>query len=286
MSISKLQTTNFLIIGDLKMTNIKIFTIFLFMTTILTGCSPHDKTISNNPPDSLVVKSNPNDIKAVTIKPQEPLKPLNETPKPVDKSNKGKAAITPKVKVKEIQGFVLLTSLDADIVIDLKYATTDNFTKKIIYPNKVCVLRKTTAKKLVKANTELKKLGYRIKVWDGYRPVYVQQIFWDIVKDNRFVANPKNGGSIHNRGSAVDITLVDKAGKELTMPSKFDDFSSNAYRNNMKMTAEAKKNMQLLTNIMTLNGFTTISTEWWHFEDSDSKEYNNADINLKLFLEK
>ena len=114
----------------------------------------------------------------------------------------------------------------------------------------------------------------------------MQQIFWDIVKDSRFVANPKNGGSIHNRGCAVDITLVDKSGKELSMPSKFDDFSSNAYRTNGKMTAKAKRNMDLLTNYMTLNGFTTINTEWWHFEDSDSKIYSNADINLELFLEK
>ena len=197
--------------------------------------------------------------------------------------NSSKTEIKKIKEIKEINGFVLLSSLDKNIIINLKYATTDNFTKKIIYPNSVCVLRKTTAQKLINANTELNKLGYRIKVWDAYRPVYVQQIFWDIVKDSRFVANPKNGGSIHNKGCAVDVTLVDKAGNELKMPSKFDDFSSNAYRSNSKMTVEAKKNMDLLTKYMVSNGFTTINTEWWHFEDSNSKNYKIADINLKLF---
>ncbi len=188
-------------------------------------------------------------------------------------------------KIKEINGFVLLSSLDMDIVIDLKYATTDNFTKKIIYPNNLCTLRRNTAEKLARANAELKKLGYRIKVWDAYRPVYVQQLFWDLLKDSHFVANPKNGGSIHNKGCAVDVTLVNKDDNELIMPSKFDDFSSNAYRNNPNMTNEAKKNLDLLTKYMVDNGFVPLETEWWHFVDVDSKNYDIADINLNLFLE-
>ncbi|MEK6264257.1 MAG: M15 family metallopeptidase, partial [Clostridium sp.] len=219
------------------------------------------------------------DIEAKASKPKE-------TPKYKETPNKEEPNSSPKNNVKEIDGFVLLTSLDSDIIIDLKYATTDNFTKKIIYPSKISVLRKNTAEKLVNANTELKKLGYRIKVWDGYRPVYVQQIFWDIVKDSRFVANPKNGGSIHNKGCAVDVTLVDKNGNDVNMPSKFDDFSSKASRTNSKMTNETKKNMNLLTKCMIDNGFTTINTEWWHFEDADSKNYKIANINLNLFLEK
>jgi len=188
-------------------------------------------------------------------------------------------------EIKEIDGFVLLSTLDQDIIIDLKYATTDNFTKKIIYPNDICVLRRSTAEKLVKANAALKQLGYRIKVWDAYRPVYVQQLFWDMLRNSQFVANPKTGGSIHNKGCAVDVTLVNEEGNELTMPSSFDDFSSNAYRNNPSMSNDAKKNLDLLTNCMVDNGFTTLDDEWWHFVDVDSKNYILADINLKLFLE-
>ena len=169
----------------------------------------------------------------------------------------------------ERNDFVLLSSLDVDIVIDLKYATADNFTKRIIYPNNLCILRRTTADKLVKANTQLKKLGYRIKVWDAYRPIYVQQIFWDTVKDSNFVANPKTGGSMHNKGCAVDVTLVDKEGNELTMPSEFDDFSSNAFRSNPNMSKAAKINLDLLTKYMVNNGFVTLEEEWWHFVDID-----------------
>lgn len=186
-------------------------------------------------------------------------------------------------EIKEVNGFVLLAALDVDIVIDLKYATTDNFTHNIIYPNNICLLRRNTAAKLVKANAELKKLGYRIKVWDGYRPVYVQQLFWDLLEDTNFVANPKTGGSIHNKGCAVDVTLVNKDGNELNMPSKFDDFSSNAHRSNPNITDEAKKNMDLLTKYMVHNGFVTLEEEWWHFVDVDSKSYEIADINLELF---
>ena len=271
---------------------IKIFIIFLFLIIPLTGCFPKEKPQSNVLPPSPVVKSKSNSVKTVTIKPLKPILTIHKVAKPIETSHKEKPANSSKdeqvnsskVNIVESNGFVLLSSLDKDIVINLKYATTDNFTKKVVYPNSVCVLRKTTADKLVKANTQLKKLGYIIKVWDAYRPVYVQQIFWDIVKDSRFVANPKNGGSIHNKGCAVDITLVDVNGAEVKMPSKFDDFSSNAYRNNSKMTVEAKKNMDLLTKCMVANGFTTINTEWWHFEDMGSKNYKIANINLNQFL--
>lgn len=185
---------------------------------------------------------------------------------------------------KEINGFVLLKEMDKDFVIDLRYATENNFTKQKVYPNDICVLRKDTALKLVAANEEFKKLGYRIKIWDAYRPVYVQRIFWNIVKDSRFVANPDNGGSIHNKGCAVDITLVDNEGKELVMPSSFDDFSEKAYRSNSNMNEEAKNNMQILTGIMLKSGFKVIDTEWWHFDDTDSEKYNIEDVDLNLFL--
>lgn len=180
-------------------------------------------------------------------------------------------------------GFVLVSSLDKDIVIDLKYATLDNFTKKIIYKDNICLLRKNTAQKLVNANVQFKKLGYKIKVWDAYRPVYVQKIFWDMLKDTRFAANPSTGGSIHNKGCAVDVTLVDREGNELNMPSSFDDFSPNAYRTNLKMTDEAKKNMDLLTMYMVNNGFKTIDSEWWHFDDINLKDYEIADVDMELY---
>jgi D-alanyl-D-alanine dipeptidase len=182
-----------------------------------------------------------------------------------------------------IDGFVRVTDIDSSFVIDLKYATADNFTHQKVYPTDVCVLRLETAEKLAKANAEFEKSGYRIKIWDAFRPVSVQKIFWSIEPDDRFVANPATGGSVHNRGCAVDVTLVDQSGQELVMPSGFDDFTKKAYRSNPDMSAQAKADLDLLTRVMTENGFLTITTEWWHFEDSDRDNYQNADLDLALF---
>ena len=140
--------------------------------------------------------------------------------------------------VLEIQGLVRVYDIDPTIVIDLRYATENNFTGKQVYPVSVCLLRKETARKLAAANAEFNKDGYRIKIWDAYRPPSVQKIFWELVPDERYVANPAQGGSRHNRGGAVDITLVDKGGREIEMPSDFDDFSEKASVKNPFMSAQ------------------------------------------------
>jgi len=185
--------------------------------------------------------------------------------------------------IKEFEGFVLLKSLDSSLKFDIRYATTNNFTKTKVYPTDICVLRLDTANKLKKANDILKDLGYRIKVYDAYRSISVQRIFWNLVPDNRYVANPDEGGSIHNKGCAVDITMVDENRQEVEMPSDFDEFSEKAYRENINMSDKAKKNLKILTDVMIESGFTTISTEWWHFEDNEKYKYSVADIDLNKF---
>lgn len=187
--------------------------------------------------------------------------------------------------IKEIQGLVEVGSIDPSIVIDLRYATTNNFTHKIVYPVNVCVVKKTTALKLKAVNEELKKKGYKIKIYDGYRPLKVQEIFWSIVPDSRYVADPKKGGSRHNTGTAVDITLVDESGNELEMPSGFDDFTEKASRTSKNMTQKAGENMKLLTDAMTAHGFRTIQTEWWHFEDGEGNGSPILDVALEEFLQ-
>ena len=152
-----------------------------------------------------------------------------------------------------------------------------------MYQTNICVLRKPTALKLASANNEFKKMGYTIKIWDAYRPISVQKVFWGLVPDERYVCNPYNGGSIHNKGCAVDITLVDKNGIELEMPSGFDNFTQSAYRENTSMTKIARANLDMLTKVMTKCGFTTINTEWWHYNDADSANYKVEDIDLNLF---
>ncbi|MBZ9685543.1 M15 family metallopeptidase [Clostridium estertheticum] len=186
--------------------------------------------------------------------------------------------------IREVRGLVNVSDMDNSFIFDLKYATKDNFTKTVIYPVNVCVLQKETAIKLINAKEEFKKLGYRIKIWDAYRPMYVQKIFWGIVGDERFVANPNKKGSRHSCGTAVDITLVDEYDRELKMPSDFDDFSEKSCRNYKGMNEEERKNINFLTDVMKRHGFITIDTEWWHFDDSNYSKYEIIDVKLEYFI--
>ena len=200
---------------------------------------------------------------------------------PVDNDTTDKIQETKAIR--EVQGLVRIDELDSNFVIDLKYATSDNFIGRQAYKVNVCALRRTTAEKLVKANNEFMKDGYRIKIWDGYRPLYVQQIFWDIVKNPLYVADPKFGSS-HSTGCTVDVTLVDTNGKEVIMPTAFDDFSTKASRKYTGASKEAKKNLEYLTAVMKRNGFTTINSEWWEYRDTEMSKYPELDIKLEEFL--
>lgn len=156
-----------------------------------------------------------------------------------------------------------------DFFIDLKYATKDNFTGKVLYKNNDCLLRKNTYIKLIKAKDILKAYGYYIKIWDAYRPIKVQKQMFIMVNDERYVCNPEKGNSNHCKGIAVDITLCDKFGNNLKMPTEFDHFgieSSRDYYNNLD--AETRKNVKTLENAMILSGFSPLKTEWWHFNDT------------------
>lgn len=168
--------------------------------------------------------------------------------------------------------------ISSDIVIDLRYATENNFTGIKLYPSSICCLQEDTAWKLEAANREVMKSGFRIKVWDAYRPLSVQKKMWEIMPDPGFLANPYKNGSKHNRGAAVDVTLVDKDGKEAEMPSGFDEFTYRAARNNSRMSAAAAKNLKILTDAMVKSGFKSISTEWWHFDDAAAANYPLLDV--------
>lgn len=184
----------------------------------------------------------------------------------------------------EKQGLVELVKLDDSLVIDIKYATTDNFTGKKIYTTPMCLIHKNVAQKLINANNEFKALGYRIKVFDAYRPYSAQQVLWDAAQDKSYVANPKNG-SVHNRGAAIDITLVDKDGKEIPMPSGYDEFSKRSHLNYNECSQELIGNRELLGKIMVKYGFKRISKEWWHFDDVDAQKYPILDIPFEEFVQ-
>ncbi len=165
------------------------------------------------------------------------------------------------------------------IVLDIRYATTNNFTGQQVYPVAKCYLRRTTAQKLAAVQKDLRKQNLALKIYDGYRPLAVQKKFWEIMPDDRYVANPAKG-SRHNRGAAVDLTLIDAHGRELAMPTSYDDFTEQAHRNFMQLPEEQIRNRALLESVMQRHGFEGISTEWWHFDDVDWKNFPITDLDF------
>lgn len=160
--------------------------------------------------------------------------------------------------------FVNLKEYSPDFVYDMKYATPDNFLKAKVYDCAECFLRLKTVKGLVAANKKFIEKGYRIKIFDCYRPLDIQKKMWKIVSNPEYVANPVKG-SIHNRGGAVDITLVDSNGKELDMGTSFDHFGIEASHNYLNLSEKIKRNRKLLKKIMMQKGFNSFDSEWWHY---------------------
>jgi D-alanyl-D-alanine dipeptidase len=156
------------------------------------------------------------------------------------------------------------------IRIDIRYATADNFMKEVLYPEARCLLRPEVAQALSRVQEALEKKGMGLKVFDGYRPLSVQKRMWARFPVEGYIANPAKGSN-HNRGAAVDLTLVDTEGKELSMPSDYDEFSERAHRDYMKAPQNAIEHRTILEAAMTAEGFRGISTEWWHFDFKDAK---------------
>ena len=167
--------------------------------------------------------------------------------------------------------FVRLKDLSSDFVYELKYATPDNFLKQAVYDCGECYLRKSTAEALVKANEAFKQLGYRIKLFDCYRPLSVQKKMWNILPGTHYVANPAKG-SKHNRGAAVDLTLVDAQGKELNMGTPFDFFGKEAHHTYTQHSKEVLENRKLLKETLNKYNFKSIYSEWWHYEYRPEKQ--------------
>ncbi len=160
--------------------------------------------------------------------------------------------------------FVNLNEYSKDFVYDMKYATSDNFLKSKVYDCAECFLRLKTVKAMIQANDSFMKKGYKIKIFDCYRPLDIQKKMWKIVPNPSYVADPSKG-SIHNRGGAVDITLVDSHGKELEMGTSFDFFGIEASHNYSNLSQEIKENRVFLKKIMIQNGFKSFDSEWWHY---------------------
>ena len=170
---------------------------------------------------------------------------------------------------------VELVTLDPTIKLDVRYATTNDFLGTPVYTQARAFLQRPAAEALVRANHELKALGFGLIIHDGYRPWYVTKIFWDATPDDKkiFVADPQ-AGSKHNRGCAVDLSLYDlKTGLEVQMPSGYDEMSERAYADYPGGTDEERARRAVLKRAMEKQGFAVIPKEWWHFDYKDWKLY-------------
>ncbi len=168
-----------------------------------------------------------------------------------------------------------IRSVDPTILVELRYATADNITGRALYPPDLpALVRPTTAARLAKAQAFLRARHYGLKIWDAYRPLAAQMELWQKTHNDAFVADPQHGnGSLHTWGVAVDATLVDAEGREVAMPSKFDEFTPAAKLRYHGDDSAVKLHLKILQAAMRHGGFYGVRTEWWHFTAYDWKKY-------------
>ena len=168
-----------------------------------------------------------------------------------------------------------------DIVLDIRYATSNNFVGEAVYNIPKAYTRLPVAKALKKIQNELKKKNLGLKIYDAYRPYSVTVRFYEKVQNPDYAASPGKG-SRHNRGCAVDLTIVDlKTGHELVMPTGYDDFTEKAGHGYNDLSEETIRNRALLKEIMMENGFDIYPAEWWHYDFKGWQNYELMDITFE-----
>jgi D-alanyl-D-alanine dipeptidase len=172
-----------------------------------------------------------------------------------------------------------VATLDPGLFLDIRYATPDNFLGRAVYDAARCLLVRDAAERLLAAERELRREGYRLVVWDCYRPRSVQWAMWELVPNPDYVADPRKG-SRHNRGAAVDVGLRALDGGAVPLPTEHDDFSPRAARDFMDLPSEAIANRERLERAMTAEGWIPLATEWWHFDAPDWERYPLRDVPL------
>jgi zinc D-Ala-D-Ala dipeptidase len=192
------------------------------------------------------------------------------------------AAYLQFVKLDSLKTMVELHSAVPGIDYDLRYATRNNFMLRPMYPpaTRNTFVRLPVANALKKVMDELSQKGYRVKVFDAYRPYSVTVSFWELVKDERYVADPHKGSG-HNRGLAIDITLIsNKTRKELDMGTGFDNFTDSAHHDFTQLPLTVLENRKLLRTTMEKYGFTAMETEWWHYFWPNDRGYEVLDLSF------
>ena len=159
------------------------------------------------------------------------------------------------------------------VVLDLRYATTNNITGKALYPEAKAYLRQETIRKLRRVARDLEEEGYRLVIWDAWRPASAQRALWNAKPDGKFLTPPSKI-SRHRRGTSVDVSLADKDGRILEMPSGFDEFNAKADEDFSDVPKEAAKRARILRNIMFNAGFSGVPDEWWHYDLRDWADFD------------
>jgi D-alanyl-D-alanine dipeptidase len=175
---------------------------------------------------------------------------------------------------------VNVLDVDSTIRLDIRYATANNFTHTVLYPVAVAKLRSAAAESLSAVQRDLRSQGLCVKVYDAYRPLSIQKKLWAIMPNEDFVANPAKG-SRHNRGAAVDLTIVDSLGVELEMPTEYDSFSERAGQDYMDLPPVQLHNRELLKAAMMRHGFNPLRSEWWHFDFRSAEQFDVLDEPLE-----
>ena len=165
-----------------------------------------------------------------------------------------------------------------DVKVSMKLSTSDTSIGQPFYTRNLCLLQYDTLQLFIKAIQRFKRDGYTVVIYDAYRPTSVQQKWFDVVKVHKWVANPSIGmGGVHDRGTAIDMSLIDRDGNELEMPTPMHTFTEESARTNEEMSDTARANMDYMTSVMVSCGFTYINSEWWHFQDRNTQNYLPTD---------
>lgn len=192
-----------------------------------------------------------------------------------------KSGYIESVKANPNKQLVNLEKFIPGLVLDIRYATTNNFTGEKIYNMARAYSRKPVAEALKKIQADLAKQGLGIKIFDAYRPYKATVKFYEVYHDTTYVASPYRG-SRHNRGCALDLTVINlKTGEELQMPTGFDSFQKAAWPTTPVADPEIRKNRTLLINAMEKHGFKVNGSEWWHFDFNGWKNYEVLDIDYE-----
>ncbi len=176
-----------------------------------------------------------------------------------------------------MQNLVEITAEKFDVILDLRYASANNVCGHKLYSYPFCYLHEAAVPGFKLAIKSAKNLGLKLKIFDGFRPLEVQQYMFDKFPsedpNGGFISNPKTGSTPHCRGVAIDLTLTDLAGNELDMGTDFDEFSELAFHNCEKISVEAQRNRLILLGLMSAAGFDFYSKEWWHYQLFKAREY-------------